>query len=265
MSHLQLYCRPDPALLRPARDGGFALNTDAFSSLGKVKGKLGLSKEARLVEFQREAQATLLIAERPDVTEVRIGEEAYSFIYPTGGKTKKNCDVVGLSKGGVILGEGKGKDLMGALIQLYQSALAISDGGKGDRVTSLLVVTGDIDYLECPRGLSFTQAQTQFRSRSPNPTPRQARAVEVAKGLALYPRYDYLLVPEEEGVPSPVIGLGLAVSTSGDDFLYTNRLWKDGGLEPKWTQPIRKLVISATFSTTVHIRMVRDPSPSVSA
>ena len=66
----------------------------------------------------------------------------------------------------------------------------------------------------------------------------------------LDPRYEYLIL--KEGVFGALNGIGLAVSTLGDSFLYTNRQWMNGELSPTWG-PIRKLTLPEAQAAGVNI------------
>jgi hypothetical protein len=252
-------CPVNALLLIPNRSSGegFSLNKDFAPVLRKVKGDLGVNPKAPKSDFAREAYAAFLIASRSNVTDVLIGKEAYEYIYPNGGRNKTNCDVVGLGRSGIVLGEGKGKNLMTSFRQLDDSACALSGRGAGGRVSSCLVVAREIPYIMCPPGItSVSEARGRWRSPDISPSREQLRAIEAAKQLDLNPAYDYLLFSEEANA-GKLTGLGLAVSKSGDNFVYTNRMWINGELAQFWT-PIRKLVLPGTGAPGVELEFVKD-------
>ncbi len=77
--------------------------------------------------------------------------------------------------------------------------------------------------------------------------------MEATNNIGLDPRYDYLIV--REGSFGVANGLGLAISKTGDSFLYTNREWSGLELSPIWG-PIRKLKLPETDNASVGVTVV---------
>jgi hypothetical protein len=257
MLRLRTKDRDTQLVAQSSRAGvGYLLNRDFSTALRKVQGEPGIARNAHRSDAVREALVALQIASRPDVTKVLLGDAAYSFLYPPGSRKQTNCDVIGIlaDRRGVILGEGKGKDLFGSLQQISASAKALSCSDVSRSVQSSLVVARPPIYLQCEPGyFSVSNAKGHWKLSEPSLNLQYSAALDEANELGLDPRYDYLVV--KEGGSGRLNGLGLAVSKTGDEALYSNRPWFAGELSSDWG-PIRKLRMLEANDCSVEVAFV---------